>query len=93
MSSLSNFSWDSIFLSSCPPTKKDAINAIIVTLLIKFTIGNSDKPGVATLPLTSANPIPNPKITMIRIGEYLVPATTVRAINTIGINNNSVSQS
>ena len=81
-----------IFLISCPPMKNEAIRAVIVTLLVKSTIGNSFNPGVAIPVFVRIKPIRRPKTTIIKIGEYLVPATNVLATRTIDITIKKVSQ-
>jgi hypothetical protein len=47
---------------------------------------NSDNPGEQTPVTTKIYPMSNPKITISKTGEYLVPVTTVLAISTRGIN-------
>ena len=55
-----------------------------VTPDVKPSIGKFVSPGVEIFVISNIRPKDSPKITIIRIGEYFVPATTALEIKTIG---------
>jgi hypothetical protein len=65
---------------------------VIVPADDKPIIGNSFRPGVPIPVISMIRPKVRPKITIMRIGEYLLPATTAREIKITGRSNNKVNQ-